>query len=136
MSTGNWAVFRQDFTGNEFLVEENLTEQRARELVIEYESRKHHQHYWACALPDLPIDYSAMLSESLKSGSSLDASLKVMRNQNASLIQCIKAVREVQNIDLAESKRIAMNSPAFSDQLASFESLIEQIEAELSDEEA
>ena len=134
MSTDNWAVFRQDFTGNEFLVEQNLTEQRARELVIEFESHKHHQHYWACELPDSTIDYSAMLRESLKLGSSLDASLKVLRNQNASAIQCIKAVREVRNTDLADSKRIVLNSPAFSDQLEWHDSLIEQIETELSDE--
>lgn len=119
MSNDNWAVFRQDFTGNEFLVEQNLTEQRARELVIEYESHKHHQHYWACEIPDSPIDYSEMLKASLKSGSPLDASLKVLRHQNASKIQCIEAVREVCNIDLAESKRVVLNSPAFADQLDS-----------------
>ncbi|MEM9413840.1 MAG: hypothetical protein AAGA30_22215, partial [Planctomycetota bacterium] len=70
MSEDNWAVFRQDFTGNEFLVKQQLTEQRARELVIEYESHKHHQHYWACEIPDSEVDYSAMLRASLNSGSS------------------------------------------------------------------
>ena len=134
MSTDNWAVFRQDFTGNEFLVEQNLTEQRAQELVIEYESHKHHQHYWACEIPESQIDYSAMLIASLNSGSSLDSSLKVLRNQNASAIQCIKAVREVRNVDLAESKRIVLNSPAFSDHVEWQDSLVAQIESGLTDE--
>ena len=135
MSDHNWAVFRQDFTGNEFLVEQNLSEARARELVIEYESHKHHQHYWACAIPDSKIDFSEMLRESLSSGSSLDATLKVLRNQNASLIQCIKAVKEVRKTDLEESKRLVLNSPAFSDQLQWQDSLTEQLEAQPGDHE-
>ncbi|MEM9411084.1 MAG: hypothetical protein AAGA30_08220 [Planctomycetota bacterium] len=134
MSEKKWAVFRQDFTGNEFLVEQHLSEQRARELVVEYESHKHHQHYWACKLSDLPTDYTEMLRASLNSGSSLEASLKVLRNQNATAIQCIKAICEVKSTDLAESKKIVLSSSAFSDQLRCDDSLTAQIESELQDE--
>lgn len=134
MAENNWAVFRQDFTGNEFLVEKHLSEERARELVVEFESHKHHQHYWAVQMQETYIDYEQMLRASLESGSSLDASLMVLRNQNASMIQCIKAVREVRGMDLAESKRLVLFSPAFRDQLERQNSLIEQIESELPDE--
>ena len=115
MAKNNWAVFRQDFTGNEFLVEAHLSEQRARELVIEYESHKHHQHYWASEVPETPVDYTQMLRESLNGGSSMEASLKVLKNQNASAIQCIEAVRDVRDLDLLEAKRLVVNSSAFSD---------------------
>ena len=43
--SSNWGVFRQDFTGNEFLVQRNLSKQEADDLVVEFESHKHHQHY-------------------------------------------------------------------------------------------
>ena len=59
MSTNDWAVFRFDFNGNEVLVEKRLTEERAWELSgPEFESHQHHQHYWACRLPAVPIDYA------------------------------------------------------------------------------
>ena len=134
MPTNNWAVFRQDFAGNEFLVEKNLSEDRAHELVIEYESHKHHQHYWARQLQDSPTDYTKMLRDSLSAGSTLDASLMVLRNQNASLIQCIKAVREVRGIDASSSKRIVLESPVFADHTEWRNQLLEQIESELNEE--
>jgi hypothetical protein len=116
MSQDIWAVFRQDFTGNEFLVEKNLSKDRADELVIEYESHKHHQHYWACELPETDIDYTQMLRESLESGSSLNASLVVLKHQNASASECIEAVQLVRGMDLKESTQVVMTSPAFATQ--------------------
>ena len=56
-----------------------------------------------------------MLRESLNGGSSMEASLKVLKNQNASAIQCIEAVRDVRDLDLLEAKRLVVNSSAFSD---------------------
>lgn len=134
MSNGNLAGFRQDFPGNQFLVEKNVTEQCTRELVVEYESHEHHHHYWECEIPDSKIDFSAMLRGFLNSGGSLDTSLKVLRNPNASAIQCTGAVSEVRNIDLAESKRVVLNSPTFSQQLECLDSMIDQIESDLTDE--
>ncbi len=113
MSNNDWAVFRQDFTGNEFLVEKHLTEERARELVEIYEARKHHQHYWARRAPDIPIDYVQMLRDLLSTGSPLDSALLVLRNQDASLQQCIEAVSEVRGLSPIESKRVVLQSSAY-----------------------
>jgi hypothetical protein len=41
-----WAVWRQDDAGNEYLVEANLTESRAREMVSDFDARGHKQGYW------------------------------------------------------------------------------------------
>ena len=42
----SWAVWRQDDSGNRFLMEANLTEERARTLVADFEARGHKQVYW------------------------------------------------------------------------------------------
>lgn len=55
MTDNDWAVYRLDFAGNEFLVEKNLSEEQARQLVAKFESYKHHQYYWCARLPDSPI---------------------------------------------------------------------------------
>jgi|GEM_PF-4644298 len=100
MNGNDWAVYRLDFSGNEFLVERGLTRERAEELVLEYEARKHHQHYWARQRTESSVDYAQMLRESLNAGSSLDMSLHVLRNQKATETECIKAVCEVLGQDL------------------------------------
>lgn len=41
-----WAVWRQDDSGNRFLIEANMTEARARSMVAELEARGHKQTYW------------------------------------------------------------------------------------------
>ena len=130
----NWAVFRQDFAGNEFLVEKNLSKERAHELVREYESHKHHQHYWACQVLESPIDYTEMLRDWVNSGSTLVVSLKVLKNQNASILQCIRAVRDVRNLDDGEAIRIVVESEVYSDQLETQNLDVEQIQAALNEE--
>jgi hypothetical protein len=42
----SWAVWRQDDSGNKFLMEANLTEEQARSLVADFESKGHKQTYW------------------------------------------------------------------------------------------
>lgn len=42
----SWAVWRQDDSGNRYLMEANLTEEQARHLVADFESRGHKQTYW------------------------------------------------------------------------------------------
>lgn len=41
-----WAVWRQDDSGNKFLVEANLTEQQAQSLAAGFEAKGHKQTYW------------------------------------------------------------------------------------------
>ncbi len=41
-----WSVWRQDDSGNRFLIEEKLTEEKARQMVSEFEARGHKQTYW------------------------------------------------------------------------------------------
>ncbi len=43
---GNWSVWRQDDNGNKFLVEENLTEDKANKFAQELEATGHKQTYW------------------------------------------------------------------------------------------
>ena len=108
MTSNNWAVFRQDFTGNEFIVERNLSEERANELVVEYESHKHHQHYWAKQIPDSKIDFAELLTQLLGTGSSIDSALKVRRNQSASTTDCIAALAKVREIAENEAEKIVL----------------------------
>jgi hypothetical protein len=44
----HWAVWRQDDSGSQFLMEDHLTEDRAKALVAEFEARGHKQTYWCC----------------------------------------------------------------------------------------
>ena len=44
--TPNWAVWRQDDSGNRFLVEANLTVEQAKQLVADLECKGHKQTYW------------------------------------------------------------------------------------------
>ena len=41
-----WVVWRQDDNGNRFVVEANLTRERAQALAAELESHGHKQLYW------------------------------------------------------------------------------------------
>ena len=100
----NWAVYRQDFTGNEFLVEQGLTEQRAKDLVKEYESHKHHQHYWADLQPAQDVDFPALLSQMLADGSPLSLALSVLKTHGASRNDCVEAVQKVRGLSKEESE--------------------------------
>jgi hypothetical protein len=42
-----WSVWRQDDSGNHFLVEANLTEAQAKSVVADLEARGHKQTYWS-----------------------------------------------------------------------------------------
>ncbi len=42
-----WAVYRQDDTGNQYIVETGLSREKAETLVAMYEARGHKQLYWA-----------------------------------------------------------------------------------------
>lgn len=42
----SWAVWRQDDSGNKFVMEANLTEEQARLLVADFEAKGHKQTYW------------------------------------------------------------------------------------------
>ncbi len=47
MPVGSWTVRRLDDNDNEFVVQSDLTDEKARELVQEYGARGHKQAYWA-----------------------------------------------------------------------------------------
>ena len=106
MRETTWAVYRLDFNGNEFLVEEHLTEIQATDLVIEYESRKQHQH------EPSRVDFISMLRSLLDSGSALSASLSVLRNQNASVEDCSDAVQAICDVNPEFAQRIVLNTIA------------------------
>lgn len=42
-----WSVWRQDDSGNRFLIEVNLTEAEAKSTVPDLEAREHKQVYWS-----------------------------------------------------------------------------------------
>ncbi|GHC69101.1 hypothetical protein [Roseibacillus persicicus] len=42
----SWAVWRQDDSGNEYLMASNITEIDAKKLVAEFEEKGHKQTYW------------------------------------------------------------------------------------------
>lgn len=44
--SGDWSVWRQGDDGNQFLIEEGLSEAAARQMVAEFEARGHKQLYW------------------------------------------------------------------------------------------
>lgn len=100
----NWAVYRQDFTGNEFLVEKGLSEVRARELVEEYESHKHHQHYWADLQPADEIDFPALLAQMLADGSPMHLALSVLTTHGASRTDCVAALQQACGLSDEESE--------------------------------
>lgn len=106
MSENNWAVFRQDFHGNEFLVEQGLSESRARERVIEFESHKHHQHYWAAQIDSSAIDYVHLLRKQLANASAIESAIGVLINQGASREQCINALCQCRGIEAKDAMKL------------------------------
>lgn len=95
VAKSEWAVFRQDFTGNEFLVERNLTLTAANRLMAELEAHPHHQHYWVDRLPKCATDFAAMLAELIAGGSPLGVSIEVLRNQKAGDGELALAIQKV-----------------------------------------
>lgn len=60
-------------------------------------------------------DYSTLLREALNRGFSADLALAALRERGATLIDCVKAVREVQGLSLSEAKQLVDGSGAWSD---------------------
>lgn len=102
----DWAVYRLDYNANEFLVEKGLSKDQADALAIKYIERGHHQHYWVDKQPPMSVDYVDMLSELLRSGSSLRMSLQVLLNQGAKADQCIDALTKCTSVSLEECKKM------------------------------
>ena len=102
----DWAVYRQDFTGNEFLVEKNLSENRARNLVVEYESHGHHQHYWAAKQPADRPDLAALAKQMLADGSSISLAIPVLATYNVSNIEIVDAIAASSELDRKEIEKL------------------------------
>jgi hypothetical protein len=105
MPENDWAVFRQDFSGNEFLVERDLTHERALELVDTYESHKHHQHYWADRIRELGPDYLKMYQKLINDGSSPTLAIQVLMNQGASMETCVAIHARTHEAELSDSAK-------------------------------
>ena len=88
----DWAVYRQDSNGCEFLVKQGLSEKEAEDLAAHYISLGHHQHFWADKEPPQAPDFSQQLRDMLASGSSPAMAIKVIRSQGATDDDCIAAL--------------------------------------------
>lgn len=60
-------------------------------------------------------DYSTLLREALNRGFSAELALAALRERGVTLIDCVKAVREVQVLSLSEAKRLVDDSQAWRD---------------------
>lgn len=109
----DWAVYRQDYTGNEYLVEKGLTEEQAKALAEEYESHKHHQHYWVDRQPSESADFAALLAKMLSDGSSPELSLPVLRTQGATPAECLDALQKASKLPFEQCEAIV--DSCFSD---------------------
>jgi ribosomal protein L7/L12 len=63
----------------------------------------------------MAADYPALLQEKLDQGVDLDTALTSLRSQGASILDSIKAVREVQAVSLGDAKQLVAGSPAWDD---------------------
>ena len=102
----DWAVYRQDFTGNEFLVEKDLSENRARKLVVEYEAHGHHQHYLADKQPADRPDLAALAKQMLADGSSISLAIPVLATYNASNLEIVDAIAASSELDRDEIEKL------------------------------
>lgn len=76
-------------------------------------------------------DYVEILRGALQRGDSQDASLAILRQQGATIIESIKAVRKVNSVDLGEAKRIVACSPVWDDHREPHRLLVDEILADL-----
>jgi hypothetical protein len=61
------------------------------------------------------IDRTQAFRRKLAEGKTYDEALAELRAEGVSIIECIGAVREFRNCELAEAKMIVHSSPAWSD---------------------
>jgi ribosomal protein L7/L12 len=82
-------------------------------------------------------DYVTLLRAAVLQGHPIDVSLAALREQGASPIDSIKAVREVTGVSLADAKRVVSESTAWDDIRESHakfvHELVDAIEAETDD---
>ena len=105
----DYAVYRQDSTGNEFIVKRELSESEAESLAAHYISLGHHQHYWVDKQPKTAPDFSKQLSEMLQSGSTQQLALTVLRAQGATDDQLVEALLETSDLTLVKCELIIRN---------------------------
>ena len=107
----DWAVYRQDSTGNEFVVKRELSESEAESLAAHYISLGHHQHYWVDKQPETAPDFSQQLLEMTQSGSARKLALAVLRAQGATDDQLTNALLDTSDLTREECELIIRNSP-------------------------
>jgi hypothetical protein len=62
-----------------------------------------------------PRDFSKQLRSQLAKGITLDAALRELRSDGASIIECIKSTKSALGCDPAEAKRLIHDSTAWAD---------------------
>ena len=107
----DWAVYRQDSTGNEFVVKRELSESEAETLAAHYISLGHHQHYWVDKQPQATPDFSQQLAEMIQSGSARQLALAVLRAQGAADDQLTDALLDTSDLTRVECELIIRNLP-------------------------
>jgi len=100
----DWAVYRQDFNANEFLVQKDLSKAEAASLAEEYLAKGHHQHYWFDKQPPEEIDFASQLSNMLCSGSSHELAIQVLLGQGARPQKCADALAAVTELSEDECR--------------------------------
>jgi len=98
----DWAVYRQDFNANEFLVQKGLSKDEAARLAEEYLAKGHHQHYWFDKQPSGDINFAGQLSNMLSSGSSHELAIKVLLSQGATSEECFEALETLTELSADE----------------------------------
>ena len=78
-----------------------------------------------------PRDFSKQLRRRLAEGLTLDASLREMRSEGVSIIECIVATKNVRGCDLAEAKRLIHGSTAWTDVIERTDAMWDELEHEL-----
>ena len=107
----DWAVYRQDFNANEFLVQKGLSKDEAASLADEYLAKGHHQRYWFDKQPSEDVDFASQLLDMLGSGSSHELAIKVLLGQGASSKECYLALETATELG-AEQCRLKVEQTA------------------------
>ena len=105
----NWAVYRQDSTGNEFVVKRELSKSDAESLAAHYLSLGHHQHYWVDKQLTTAPDFPEQLQEMLQSGSAQKLAVSVLRAQGATDVELIDALLKTSALTPRECELIVQN---------------------------
>jgi hypothetical protein len=78
-----------------------------------------------------PRDFSKQLRRRLADGITLDDSIRELRDEGASIIECIVATKTVRSCDLGEAKRLIHDLDAWADVIKRTDAMWDELEDEL-----